>query len=444
MTRFAFFVAFVSSLTVARGAESASPVAPRPNIVFILSDDLGYGELGCYGQKLIQTPRIDRMAAEGMHFTNCYAGSTVCAPSRCTLMTGFHTGHCRIRGNAAVPLLPEDVTVAKLLKSAGYATGILGKWGLGEPGSTGVPTRQGFDYWFGYLDQVHAHNYYPDYLWRNETKVPLPNVVEKGVATKRVVYSHDLFAAESLEFVEKHKNEPFFLYLALTIPHANNEAFTAGKDGMEVPDDKPYSDRAWPRVEKNKAAMITRMDADVGRLLDKLKELGLDERTLVFFTSDNGPHHEGGVDPAFFHAAGPLRGGKRDLYDGGIREPMIARWPGHIAAGQTSNFVWAFWDFLPTAAELAARGRPRGSTASPSLPCFLLQPESRRQCRRTIFSTGNFTKAVFNKPSAWAFGKPCAKSSAARWSFTIWQTTQAKRPIWPKRIPQSLGRSKPI
>ena len=188
-------------------------------------------------------------------------------------MTGLHTGHCRIRGNAAVPLLPEDVTVAKLLKSAGYATGILGKWGLGEPGTTGVPTRQGFDYWFGYLDQVHAHNYYPDYLWRNETKVPLPNVVEKGVATKRVVYSHDLFAAESLEFVEKHKHEPFFLYLALTIPHANNEAFTAGKDGMEVPDDKPYSDRAWPRVEKNKAAMITRMDADVGRLLDKLKEL---------------------------------------------------------------------------------------------------------------------------------------------------------------------------
>jgi arylsulfatase A-like enzyme len=353
-------------------ARAADPVAAkpveRPNIVFILADDLGYGELGCYGQRLIQTPRIDRMAAEGIRFTDCYAGCTVCAPSRCTLMTGLHTGHCRIRGNAQVPLATEDVTVAKVLRQAGYATGIIGKWGLGQPGSSGVPNRQGFDYWFGYLDQVHAHNYYPDYLWRNEEKVLLPNVVEKGVAKKRVTYSPELFASEALEFVEHRREQPFFLYLALTVPHANDEA---GKNGMEVPDDKPYSDRDWPQVEKNKAAMITRMDADVGRLLDKLKALGLDERTIVFFTSDNGPHREGGVDPAFFHASGPLRGIKRDLYEGGIREPMIVRWPGRIAAGQVSDFVWAFWDFLPTAAELAGAAAPSNFDGISVVPAIL-------------------------------------------------------------------------
>jgi arylsulfatase A-like enzyme len=352
----------------AHAADSAGNPIERPNIVFILADDLGYGELGCYGQRLIQTPRIDRMAAEGIRFTDCYAGCTVCAPSRCTLMTGLHTGHCRIRGNAQVPLAAEDVTVAKLLRQAGYATGIIGKWGLGQPGSSGVPNRQGFDYWFGYLDQVHAHNYYPDYLWRNEEKVLLPNVVEKGVAKKRVTYSPDLFASEALEFVERHREKPFFLYLALTVPHANDEA---GKNGMEVPDDKPYSDRDWPQVEKNKAAMITRMDADVGRLLDKLKALGLDERTIVFFTSDNGPHREGGVDPAFFHASGPLRGIKRDLYEGGIREPMIVRWPGRIAAGQVSDFVWAFWDFLPTTAELAVASAPSSIDGVSVVPALL-------------------------------------------------------------------------
>ncbi len=384
-----------------RAADSprSSASGKPPNIIFILADDLGYGELGCYGQKLIQTPRLDRMAAEGIRFTDCYAGSTVCAPSRCTLMTGLHTGHCRIRGNAQYPLLPEDATVAKVLHSAGYATGIIGKWGLGGPESTGIPNRQGFDYWFGYLDQVHAHNYYPDFLWRNEQKVPLGNVVEKGVASKRVAYSHDLFAAEALQFVEQHKSEPFFLYLAFTIPHANNEAHSAGQLGMEVPDDKPYSDRDWPQVEKNKAAMITRMDADIGRLLDKLKTLGLDERTIVFFTSDNGPHHEGGVDPKFFHAGGALRGTKRDLYEGGIRVPMIARWPGHIAGGQTSDFAWAFWDFLPTAAELVGAKRPDGLDGI-SVARVLLAPPSEKAAVPPHdylyweFHEGGFSQAV--------------------------------------------------
>src|SRR5262245_27203114 len=222
------------------GTTEAEPTQTgRPNIIFILADDLGYGDLGCYGQKRIETPHLDRLAAEGMRFTQFYAGSTVCAPSRCTLMTGPHTGHCLIRGNGRDPLRPEDVTVAKVLKQAGYATGLVGKWGLGEEGSTGVPTRQGFDSFFGYLNQHHAHNYYPAFLIRDEKRVPLRNVVPgtgdfgSNVATHKIEYSHDLLAEEALTFVDRHKDRPFFLYLAFTAPHANNEA---GKQGMEVPD----------------------------------------------------------------------------------------------------------------------------------------------------------------------------------------------------------------
>jgi len=356
---------------VCLGDAAASPSLAEslraPNIIFILADDLGYGDLGCYGQKLVQTPRLDRMAAEGMRFTNCYAGSTVCAPSRCCLMTGRHTGHSRVRGNALVPLEPDDVTVAEVLKQAGYATGIVGKWGLGEEGTTGIPNRQGFDSWFGYLNQVHAHNYYPEFLWRNEEKVRLQNEVNPtregyakghgGVAAKRVEYSHDLFAAEALQFVEKHRNGPFFLYLALTIPHANNEA---GKQGMEVPDLGPYADKDWPEPQKGHAAMITRMDRDIGRLLDRLGELKIDEKTVVFFSSDNGPHKEGGNDPAFAQSSGPLQGFKRSLHDGGIRVPMIVRWPGTIKPGTTSDLPCAFWDVLPTLADLAGVAPPAG------------------------------------------------------------------------------------
>jgi len=332
----------------------------RPNIIFILADDLGYGDIGCYGQKTIQTPNIDRMAAYGMRFTDHYAGSTVCAPSRCCLMTGLHTGHAFIRGNDRIPLRPSDVTIAKLLKQAGYTTSIVGKWGLGEPQTTGIPNRQGFDYWFGYLNQQHAHNYYPKYLWRNEEQVPLKNEVRDvnppgGVATKRVEYSHDLFTAEALEFVEKNKDGTFFLYLAYTIPHANNEA---GQEGMEVPSLEPYADENWPGPQRAHAAMITRMDRDIGRLFAKLKELYLDENTLVIFTGDNGPHKEGGADPAFFNSFGPLRGYKRDLYEGGIRVPMIARWPGKIKEGSESHHVSAFWDVLPSCCELAGVKSP--------------------------------------------------------------------------------------
>jgi len=340
-------IAFAYNLTTAQ---------TRPNIIFIQADDLGYGDLSCYGQRKFRTPNIDRLAAEGMRFTQYYAGSTVCAPSRSALMTGQHTGHTRIRGNARHPLLPEDVTVAEALKSAAYKTALIGKWGLGEAGTTGVPNRQGFDYFFGYLNQRHAHNYYPTFLWRNEKRIDLRNLVPdedaegSGVSTNRVDYAHDLMAEEALKFIEGNGGGPFFIYLAFTIPHANNEA---KNKGMEVPDLGEFASEDWPDQEKAKAAMITRLDRDVGRLMALLKKLGIDDNTLVFFTSDNGPHREGGADPDFFDSNGPLRGIKRDLYEGGIRVPMIARWPKRIKAGAKSDQVWAHWDLLPTLAEVA-------------------------------------------------------------------------------------------
>lgn len=347
----------------------------HPNIVFILADDLGYGDLGCYGQQRIKTPNLDRMAAEGVRFTQCYSGSTVCAPSRCCLMTGLHTGHAYIRGNGLLPLRPEDVTVAETLKGAGYATGLVGKWGLGEPDTTGVPNSQGFDEFFGYLNQGHAHNYYPEYLWRNTTQVRLDGNVEskerRGVSDERKIYSGDLFTHEALDFVERNKSKAFFLYLAYTIPHANNERFAAGMSGMEVPDYGPYTNEDWPEHQKGHAAMISRMDRDIGVLFQKLKDLGLDDNTIVFFSSDNGTHKEGGADPAFFTSSGPLRGYKRDLYDGGIRVPMIVRWPGKISAGSVSDQVWAFWDFLPTAAALAGVSPPPGLDGISVLPTLL-------------------------------------------------------------------------
>jgi arylsulfatase A-like enzyme len=370
----ALFQAVATILALTATAPAAEPARRPPNIIFILADDLGYGDLGCYGQKQIQTPHLDRMAAKGMRFTQAYAGSTVCAPSRCALMVGQHTGHCLIRGNARVPLRPEDRTVAEVLKEAGYTTGLVGKWGLGEPDSTGVPNRQGFDYFFGFLNQHHAHNYYPDYLWRNEEKVPLPgNVIGKvdNVAEQRGQYAHDLFAREALAFVEKHRAKPFFLYLAYTIPHANNERTRFDGNGNEVPSDAPYADRPWPQPEKNKAAMITRLDADIGRLFARLKDLQIDENTIVFFSSDNGPHREGGNKPEFFQSSGPLRGIKRDLYEGGIRVPMLARWPGKVKAGAVSDHAWAFWDFLPTAAELAGVNAPEGIDGLSIAPTLL-------------------------------------------------------------------------
>jgi uncharacterized sulfatase len=347
----------VAALAGALGRGAAAADAARPNIVFILADDLGYGELSCYGQRMFRTPHIDRLAAEGLRFTSAYAGATVCAPSRCSLMTGLHGGHAKIRGNKRVPLGPDDVTIATVLKRTGYATALCGKWGLGMPGDSGSPNRQGFDFFFGYADQMHAHNYYPAFLWKNDQKFPLPNVMPpnsppagQGVAVDKKAYSHDVIAEQAEGWIRANAEKPFFLYLALTLPHANNEG---KKLGMEVPSDAPYSDKDWPQPEKNKAAMIDRLDQSVGRIVALLKELKIDERTMIVFSSDNGPHNEGGARAEFFKSSGPLRGTKRDLYEGGIRVPFIVRWPGKVKAGGTTDFVTAFWDFPSTAAELA-------------------------------------------------------------------------------------------
>ena len=368
-----------------------------PNIVFILADDLGYGDLGCYGQKMIKTPRLDEFAKQGMRFRQFYAGSTVCAPSRCALMTGLHTGHCRVRGNALVPLTAQDVTVATLLRRAGYVTGLIGKWGLGEPGTSGVPGLQGFDYFFGYLNQHHAHNYWPDYLWRNDAKVPLPDNVQAkpNIAAKKAVYSHDLFTVEALKFVEQNKDRPFFLYLAYTLPHANNERGKEEGNGMEIPSDEPYTKMPWPQAQKNHAAMITRLDRDVGRVLDRLRELGLDENTVVIFTSDNGPHREGGADPAFFNSSGGLRGFKRSLHEGGIRVPMLMRWTGKLPADTVSDHIGAFWDFLPTACDLAGVQTPPGLDGVSFLPpMFRKDNRQERQFLYWEFHEGGFAQGV--------------------------------------------------
>ncbi len=380
-------------LALAQCALGAPPGA-KPNILWIMADDLGYGDLGCYGQTTIKTPQIDRLASQGVRFTDCYAGSTVCAPSRCALMTGRHMGHARIRGNSLVPLAPEDVTVAEVLKSAGYVTGIIGKWGLGEPGTTGVPNQQGFDEWFGYLNQHHAHNYYPDYLWKNDQKVTFDNVVHDNVATKRSVYSADLFTQEALDFLDRHQRDRFFLYLPLTLPHANNEA---GQQGMEVPSDAPYSAESWPQPQKNHAAMITYLDTQIGKVLAKLAELKLDENTIVFFTSDNGPHREGGADPKFFRSSGPLRGFKRALYEGGIRVPMIVRFPHKIAAGTESSQVWAFWDVLPTLAELAGAPVPAGLDGISMVPALLGEKTCGRAQQNHEYLYWEFHERGFNQ-----------------------------------------------
>ncbi len=367
----------------------AQPSTPQrsPNIIYIMADDLGYGDLGCYGQTRIKTPNIDRLAGEGVRFTSCYAGSTVCAPSRAVLMTGLHTGHARIRGNSKQALLPEDITVAKVLKGAGYATAALGKWGLGDEGTSGHPNRQGFDEWFGYLDQVHAHNYYPEYLWRNETRFTLQGNLNNQMGE----YSHNYFTRAATNFVRINARRPFFLYLAYTIPHANNEM---KNEGMQIPSDNPYTQESWPQPEKNKAAMITKLDEDVGKLLDWLKAYHLETNTVVFFTSDNGPHREGGVNAAFHKSSGPLRGIKRDLYEGGIRVPMIVRWPGKIKQGTVSDQVWAFWDFLPTAAEIAGVKPPENIDGISMVPALLGHEQKNHEYLYWEFHENGFKQAI--------------------------------------------------
>jgi arylsulfatase A len=359
----------------------------KPNIVYILADDLGYGDLSCYGQKKFQTPNIDQLAGRGMLFTQHYAGCAVCAPSRSSLMTGLTTGHTPIRGNMSwkpegqYPMPAATFTIAEMLKEAGYSTGAFGKWGLGSPGSEGDPNKQGFDEFYGYNCQTLAHNYYPDHLWDNQTKV----ILEGNSGDKFGEYSPEMIQKRALQFIEKNKERPFFLYYPTTIPHAellvpeeNLKAFR-GKFLPEktykgaMPGDKGF--RNGPYGTQNEChaafvAMVTLLDQQVGEVVAKLKELGLDKNTIVIFTSDNGPHLEGGGDPDYFNSNGPLKGYKRDLYEGGIREPMIACWPEKIVAGSRSDHVSAFWDVMPTLAAIVgvkSPGKIDGISFLPSL-----------------------------------------------------------------------------
>jgi len=326
----------------------------KPNIVYILADDLGYGDLGCYGQKKFGTPNIDRLAKEGMKFTQHYSGSTVCAPSRCTLMTGLHTGHAQVRGNRRVrpegqaPMKAGTVAIPTLLKQAGYVSGMSGKWGLGAPGSASDP-MEFFDEFYGYNCQNEAHNFYPGHLWHNREKVGLDGKT----------YSHDLIMKAALDFIRDNKDEPFFCYMPVTIPHAAMHAPKGLHDKYRklFPQfEGKVGKYAGTKVQNPVAAfaaMVEHLDNGVGQVMELLEKLGLDDNTLVMFTSDNGPHREGGHDPGFWDSNGPLKGIKRDLYEGGIRVPLVARWPGEIKAGATSDHISAFWDMLPTFCEMA-------------------------------------------------------------------------------------------
>jgi arylsulfatase A-like enzyme len=354
-----FLTALSLSLALAfagpgRGSLSAERAPRTPNIIFIMADDLGYGDLGCYGQKRMKTPNIDTLARQGLRFTQAYAGGPVCTPSRSVLMTGLHNGHTPARDN--IPhyhtyLTDKDVTVAEVLKRAGYRCGGVGKWSLGDAGTEGRATNQGFDTWFGYLNQDHAHYYYTEYLDDDEGRRALT-----GNTASRAHYSHDLIAERALDFIRKSKAGPFFLYAAFTLPHFS--APDEDKDRFCVPSTEPYDDTDWDEAAKKYATMVSMLDRDVGRIMDLVDAAGLRDRTLIIFTSDNGGHRtvwDG------FRTNGPLRGYKRDLTEGGIRVPFIARWPGTVPAGRTSDEVIAFQDMLPTFAELS-RGTVPGTT----------------------------------------------------------------------------------
>ncbi len=349
---------------------------PRPNIIWIMADDLGWGELGCYGQDKIRTPHVDQIAAEGILFEQHYSGAPVCAPARCVLMTGLHSGHAYVRGNYEIggwgehdgegqlPLPEGTTTLPGLLQEAGYATCAVGKWGLGGPDTSGEPNRQGFDHWFGYLCQRQAHNHYPTHLWRNTERVNLEGNTWKNISGEH--YAHDLMSAEILGWIRENADQPFFVYVPFHIPHA---AIQVPQDSIDeysgaFPDDPPYNKTAGylphPTPRAAYAAMITRMDRDVGRIMDLLRELDLDENTLIAFSSDNGPTFNGGTDSEFFKSAAHLRGLKGSVYEGGLRVPLVVRWPSRIKAGRRTAHLSAFQDVMPTLLDIAGVDVPSG------------------------------------------------------------------------------------
>jgi arylsulfatase A len=378
-----FFCASYALISCTPGSKTE----PLPNIVYILADDLGFGDLSCYGQKKLSTPNIDRLAREGMLFTQHYTGCTVSAPSRSCLMTGQHTGHTPVRGNKGWkpegnwPLPANSYTVAELLKTKGYITGAFGKWGLGYIDTEGDPNSQGFDEFFGYNCQSLAHNYYPDHLWHNHNKILLP----ENDSHKTGTYSPDLIHKAALDFMVTNKNKPFFLYYPTTIPHAEliaKEEYMKIFRGKFEPEKSfkgtddgptfrlgPYGSQ--PEAHAAFAAMVTELDDYVGELLARLTELGLENKTIVIFASDNGPHLEGGADPDYFNSNGDLKGYKRDLYEGGIRTPMLVRWPGKVKAGTESDHISAFWDILPTLADITSTNNPGGIDGISFLPALL-------------------------------------------------------------------------
>jgi arylsulfatase A-like enzyme len=402
----------VMVVALACGAvEQAQPSAQQaarsgpPNIILIQADDLGYGDLSAYGQGKFSTPGIDRLANEGIRFTSYYSGSTVCAPSRAVLMTGMHTGHAWIRGNAEVPLRPEDVTIASVLRDAGYRTALVGKWGLGMAGTTGQPDKKGFEYSFGFLDQRHAHRQFTDHLYRNGERVAVD--LEKD-------YVNDLFTREAEAFITRSDARPFFLYLNYTVPHAElrvpedslapwrgrfpetpfvNEKADARQSGA-TPEGASLGYRSQPTPHAAFVAMITRMDRDIGHLIDVVSKGGMSERTLIMFTSDNGPHREGGADPEFFRSSGGMRGIKRDLYEGGIRVPMVARWTGTIPSGRVSYHEWAHWDMLPTLAEIAGAKAPAGIDGMSMARALRGEQQPRHEFMYWEFHERGFQQAV--------------------------------------------------
>lgn len=383
MKKYLFLILFVYIIPIAN--------AQKPNVIFIMVDDMGYGDLGAYGQKLIETPNLNQLAASGMKFTQFYAGTSVCAPSRASLLTGLHTGHTPIRGNFEIepegqfPLPDSLFNIAKMFKGAGYQTGAFGKWGMGYPGSEGDPVKQGFDVFYGYNCQRQSHNYFPDHLWSNTALVPLKNTL-----ISQAQYAPDLIQKKAIDFLNENKNSPFFLYLPYTLPHAGLQ-LSKGDQLFEYYKKKfneqpriikntwngiGYQPQAYPHAAY--ATMVGKIDEYVGEVLQNLKKLGIEKNTLIIFTSDNGPHVEGGNDPTFFNSAGNFKGVKRQLYEGGIRTPLIVSWPGTVKPMQTTATIGAFWDFLPTFSDLIEQKNKHYTDGISLLPTFLNKPQKEK------------------------------------------------------------------